>query len=148
MSGRKNVEIRNGTLSGWYFGILEDSDSALRHRVINLRVESMADGIWLYGRGHLIKGCTVGDCSGIGIYLAGAIASGNVVSNCGIYGIQLAAAGNVIGNMVETNASGQYGIYIGTGTTFPNLVMQNTVTGPGNRFTFGSGSVNVSNAGL
>jgi hypothetical protein len=147
MSSRKNVEIRNGTLSGWHYGILEDSSAALRHRVINMRVESMTEGIDLYGRGHLIKGCTVGDCAGNGIYLAGATASGNVVSNCGT-GINLTAAGNVIGNMVETNAIGQTGIYIGTGTTFPNLVMQNTVTGPGTRFVQGGGSVTVSNAGF
>jgi hypothetical protein len=146
MSGRKNVEIRNGTVSGWFYGIYEDSSAALRHRVINMRVESMGDGIYLLGRGHLIKGCTVGDCIGIGIWLAGGIASGNIVSNCALNGIYLTAAGNVIGNTIFTTGSTQYGIYIDT--TAPNLVMQNTVTGPGTHFTLGSGSVNVSNAGF
>ena len=103
MSGRKNVEIRNGTLSGWHIGIQEDSNSGLRHRVINMRVESMtANGIDLSGRGHLITGCSVGDCTGNGINLPGATASGNMVTNCGI-GINLTAAGNVIGNMIETD---------------------------------------------
>jgi hypothetical protein len=146
MSGRKNVEIRNGTLSGWYYGIFEDSASGLRHRLINMRVENISyNGIYLNGRGHLVKGCSVGDCGNAGIYFPGATASGNVVSNCAI-GIDLTAAGNVIGNMVETNASGQTGINIGTAA--PNLVDQNTVTGPGNHFVLGGASVNVSNAGL
>jgi hypothetical protein len=145
MGGRKNVEIRNGTVSNWYIGIYENSTSGLRHRVINMRVESMFYGIYLTGRGHLIKGCTVGDCTIMGIYLAGAIASGNVVTNCGS-GIQLGAAGNVIGNMLETNASGQTGISIATAA--PNLVTQNTVTGPGTHYSLGSGTINVSNAGL
>jgi hypothetical protein len=144
MNGRKNVEIRNGILSGWLEGIWEPSTSGLRHRVINMRVENMTDGIYLNGRGHLVKGCSVGDCSGNGIYLAGATASGNVVTNCG-FGINLIAAGNVIGNMVETNASGQTGINIPTASSFPNLVDQNTVTGPGIRFSGGTGSVITAN---
>ena len=72
-------------------------------------------------------------------------ASGSVVSNCGGLGIYLTAAGNVIGNMVETNASGQTGINIPTATSFPNLVDQNTVTGPGIRFSGGVGSVVTAN---
>jgi hypothetical protein len=111
MSSRKSVEIRNGTVSGWDTGINEIS-TGLRHRVINMRVENALFGINLYGAGHLIKGCTVGDCGGYGISFAGAMASGNIVTNCGS-GIKLAAAGNVIGNMVEPTPASNSGFISG-----------------------------------
>ena len=125
MNNRKNVEIRNGTVSGWHVDIYEDGSSALRHRVINIRVENATIGIRLNGDGHLIKGCTVGNFSGLGIE---------------------ADAGSIIGNTVNNNSSSETGIYILT--TDPNLVTQNTVTGPGTRFFSPGGSVNISNAGF
>ncbi|MFZ5453195.1 MAG: NosD domain-containing protein [Thermodesulfobacteriota bacterium] len=110
MSGRKNVEVRNGTLSGWYMGVKEDYSGASRHRMIGIRAVGNRNGINLSGTSHLIKGCTalpgsfgatmglailgtgtVSDCItkdfDFGIYISSGTVSGNVVSDCanGIY---------------------------------------------------------------
>ena len=166
MNGRKNVEIRNGTLSGWGDGIFENSPSSLRHRVINMRVENATFGIELNGVGSQIRGCTVGDCSGTGISFNDGTASGNVicnceigianafatgiisgneVNNCSLYGIY-AGAGSIIGNTVITTGSVQTGIYIQT--THANLVTQNTVIGSGTHFSSAINTVNVANTNV
>jgi hypothetical protein len=124
MPGRKNVEIRNGTVSGWAGGIYDNTLAALRYRVINMRVENATDGIHLYGGGHLIKGCTVGDC-GCAIFLGG--------------------AGSIIGNTVIA-ISGQIGIYIISDMSDPVLMDQNAVSGAGSHFIpAGTGIVKTAN---
>ena len=45
-NGHKNVEIRNGTISGWDIG-LSDNTAGLRNRALNLRVENCLRGIYL-----------------------------------------------------------------------------------------------------
>jgi hypothetical protein len=142
MNGRKNVEIRNGTLSGCQACIFEGAAAGLGHRVSNMRVESAGIGIELFGSGHLIKGCTALDCAGFGIGFQGT-ASGNVVTNCGTGISTLGGGGVVIGNTVMTTAATQTGIT--TGGVIPTLVTQNAVTGPGTRFVTGPGTVNVAN---
>jgi hypothetical protein len=57
MDGQKNVEIRNGTLSGWYLGIYEENESGVAHRIINVRFQGTIHGVQLGGPGHLIQGC-------------------------------------------------------------------------------------------
>jgi hypothetical protein len=102
MTGRQNVEIRNGTLSGWWQGVREDGGA--RHRALNLRVENSVGGIFFggaVGAQFLVKGCIVDVGIGnVGIYLQGGIASGNVVSSNDGDGIDLADGGNMIGNSV------------------------------------------------
>ncbi|MBU4446981.1 MAG: hypothetical protein KKD99_00240, partial [Proteobacteria bacterium] len=61
MHERSNVEIRNGTISGFFTGINEDSANGTNHRVINIRADSNTRtagvGILLSGLNHLVRGC-------------------------------------------------------------------------------------------
>ena len=82
-SGRKNLEVRNGTLSNWLYGF-NASVSGTNHRVINVRAEGNSNGINLTGLSHLVKGCTASDNSGYGINVVGAATiSSNVVNHNG-----------------------------------------------------------------
>ncbi|MHC4477933.1 MAG: right-handed parallel beta-helix repeat-containing protein [Planctomycetota bacterium] len=72
MSGRSNVEIRNGTVRDFpKLGIYEASkETGRRHRIINVRVISNgSDGIRLKGYGHLVKDCTAIDNGYNGIWV-------------------------------------------------------------------------------
>ena len=187
MVGRNNVEIRNGTMSGWYQCIFEGG-SGLAHRIFNLRFEGVRTGVYLFGSGHLVQGCQatggggigdvafmieqgiVRDCMaknflGVGIWTAsmisGSIISGNVittasagegiathapsliidnaVADCAT-GIR-ANGGSLIGNTVSTSSSSQTGISAITSDIYPTLMDQNTVSGPGTHYNWGSGAV-------
>jgi hypothetical protein len=184
---RKNVEIRNGTVSSWNTGIYEDG-TGMAHRVINIRAEGNIYGIWLKGSCHLIEGClaaaasipfngkgfvlahgTIHGCqaknfpqSGIWVDLAGSIISGNVITNVsdgdGISalgpalitanavlncktGIYCQAEASLIGNTVSNVSIDQTGIAAPAASVRPTLMDQNTVTGPGTHYTWGSGTV-------
>ncbi|MHC1727824.1 MAG: hypothetical protein AB9866_17775 [Syntrophobacteraceae bacterium] len=128
MSGRKNVEIRNGTLRNFARGVTEDSSSSVRHRIINVRVEGNgshaagSSGIDLSGNAHLVKGCTASG-SRFGISINSGTVSGCKVEGCG-FGINIDEAGNAIGNFVVCAATDFAGILGG------NLMLdQNTVMG-------------------
>ena len=149
MGGRKNVEIRNGVVSGWNIGICEaiGPDDSHGHRIFNIRAADNVNGIALAGRDNLIKGCTVLNSTNHGIHLnnIGTI-SNNVVNNC-LLGI-LAYGGNVIGNTVTCN-SGQTGISFSSNTSTYIMVDQNTVNGDGTHKSGGSiATVYGTNAGL
>jgi hypothetical protein len=162
MSGRSNVEIRNGTLSGWWIGIFENGSSLTGHRIINVRVDASGNGFWLSGDA-LVRGCTVtapADNTGYqGIFVSGngivsgctvknfskssptsygiklgqsGICSGNVIINCYV-GLHVNKSGSIIGNTVITNSS-QYGIYLYGVADDYVMLDQNTVMGPGARF--------------
>ena len=138
MSGSKNVEVRNGTVTGWNNGIFE-SGSGLGHRIINVRAVGNNTGIWLGNTGHLVKGCevsatggnpaiyiywigtitgcTVRFATGEGILFWGGIASGNVITGGGAgYGIGANMPGSLVtGNKVSgcgTGISGGYGVSV------------------------------------
>jgi putative cofactor-binding repeat protein len=159
---KNNLEIRNGTLTGWYNGIFADGGNNCRF--INLRVESNNNcGVVLSGYGHLIKGCTISDNNyNYGIYLAGsgtisnnivitnsygiyvnadtglryALISGNLVSNAFTH-IYLSGPGSIIGNTIVTQAS-QTGIDLSAATPsnpLAILVDQNTAGGAGTPIT-------------
>ena len=126
MSGRSNVEIRNGTVRDFYYGIYENSSSGLAgHRVIDVRALSNGPiGIYLGSKNNLVKDCTASD--------NGTSAAGYV------YGIYANAGSTVTGNTAYNNgdsADGDvYGIYLGG----DNLVDQNTAYSNG---TSAAGSV-------
>jgi hypothetical protein len=150
MYGRKNVEIRNGTTTGWTTGVREESlYSGSLHRIINVRAVGNTEGIVLEGRGHLVKGCeatatgvnlgiyiannygTVSGCrvknvDGDGIRVGGGLVSDNVVIFTGThafhrYGINCTGAGVLIkGNKVS---GCYYGVMGGSGLN----VIGNTV---------------------
>lgn len=73
MNGRRNVEIRNGTVQGFTGtyqqggGICETNGTG--HRVIGLRAVSNGRGIVLGGSGHLIKNCSIVENGSYGIHV-------------------------------------------------------------------------------
>ena len=120
MSGRSNVEIRNGTVRDFYDGILENSTSGQGHRVIRVRsVSNGLHGIFLRGSGNLIKDCTVSD-------------NGISASNT-IYGIFAGEGSTVIGNTAYNNGTSVSigyvnGIYTSLGCTVTGNTAYNNGT--------------------
>jgi hypothetical protein len=134
LNGRKNVEVRNGTFQGWGT-VIAESQTGSGHRVLNVRADTNSIGIFLYGMGHLVKGCTALSNASYGIFVEGGTISGNVASQCGT-GIYC-KWGSVIGNSVWCNAN-QKGIEVTTDSQYAAVVDQNAVSGPGTRFSGGS----------
>jgi hypothetical protein len=148
MNGRTNVEIRNGMITNWNFGIYEGG-AGVCHRILNVRLNGCYNGVILYGTGHLIQGCeakgtpgswafyiqkvgAISDCRATnfddtGGYLGdGGIYRGNVITGNGAAssnGLMLenGAQGLMMGNEVN---NGAYGLNFWTGTS----VIDNTVT--------------------
>jgi hypothetical protein len=127
--GRKNVEIRNGTVRGFPGGGIYDSLGGYSYRFINLRLEN--NGIWgialSTGNYHLIQNCNITDNgnSGIGLTGNGCMITGNVVSKNGLRGIACGGSGNsLVGNVVVDNAG--HGFYLSTGATAYYLIDRNT----------------------
>ena len=163
MSGRNNVEVRNGTVRNFgREGIYESSLSGQNHRVINVRVTGNGlagafSGIKLSSKNNLIKDCTVSDNTSYGIYVdIGSTVSGNTCYNNGYSGILTKNGSTIAGNTSSYN--GNNGIYAYSGSTVigntvtynqnwgvwlqgDNLVDQNTVT---NNSQSGSGYGNMS----
>jgi parallel beta-helix repeat protein len=128
ISDASNVEIRNGTVRGFYNGVYSWWTSTMTSsvRAINLRVFSNANyGIFLYGANNLVRDCTVSGTAspgGYGIF----VNSGSSVLNSGAYnnaGIGIYATG-VISNNIALN-NGSVGINTGGGST----ITGNTSTG-------------------
>lgn len=115
MNGRKNVEIRNGTVTRFgNKGIYEENIGAVGHRVISVRVVSNgSSGINLIGAGHTIKNCTVS---------LNGLADSDVCA-----GIDCGYASSVTGNTVfkngEGNTQGVDGITIGRGSTIADNIV-------------------------
>ena len=148
-----NVEVRNGTLSGWNHAI----DMWGTHcRIINLRAQGNAYGINLgTNGGHLVKGCTLKDNTDTGIYANDSTISNNVVSvsTSGFYGIMgngiisgnrvtgphkwgigCDGPSNIIGNTVYSSSGESNGGIVLSGVVdvnLPTVLDQNTVYGPG-----------------
>jgi hypothetical protein len=162
LNAHKNVEIRNGTLRGWYIAIRDQVSGVGRNRAFNIRVENGSYGIQFTGTANMIKGC-ISQTTETGILSNGGTISGNVVANnyIGIaaqgtisgnsttnctYGIGCSGASTIIHNTIVTTTTSQTGIWVYT--TEPNLLMQNTASGPGTRLISGAGTIKVSNAGF
>ena len=112
MSGRSNVEIRNGTVRDFRYGIIEVNASGQNHRVINARsISNGRYGIYLAGSGHLVKNCTASD-------------NGDSAGN-NVTGIWLSSGCTVTGNTVYDNGT-LAGIVVGIQLGAYNLVDQNT----------------------
>ena len=134
MNGRRNVEIRNGTITNFPNNGIFEADSgvlpqASGHRVINVRLMTIgAHGIVLWGSNHTIKDCTVTRTQidieqGFGGITCGHICRviGNVVSENNIVGIRTGSGCVVSDNAV---ADGTFGIIPGTGCS----VIDNTIS--------------------
>lgn len=128
LNGSKNVENRNGTVTGWGTGIIENSNSGILHRIINVRAVGNSTGIHLYGGCHLVKGC---EATATDVQYAIRIAFVSRVSGCKVkfvdgYGIKV-SGGIVSDNVVLSTGTGsnRYGISAGNET----LIKGNKVSG-------------------
>jgi len=142
MAYRSNVEIRNGTISGFTDNGIRAAGSDTNHRIINVRVSGVGtesyvgSGIMLFGSSHLVKDCTVFGKFYTGIWVSsGSRVCGNMVYDNG-QGIQTGAGCSVADNTVYNNQytgiytssagctvsgnttySNNYGIWVSSGST-------------------------------
>jgi parallel beta-helix repeat protein len=128
INGRKNVEIRNGTVRGFNADCIHDALGGESYRIINLRLENNGiRGIYLLGQYHLIQNCNITNNgnSGIGLNASGCMITGNVVCKNGLRGIAVGGAGNsLVGNVVTDN--GTHGFYLTLTAGNPYLIDRNT----------------------
>jgi hypothetical protein len=148
MNGRNNVEIRNGTISGFFGGIFETSFNSNNHRVINIRaLNPGANGsganIGLDGVNHLVKDCFASGNAYGGIGIDGGTISGCVsVGNSG-YGISITVSGSILDNVAKDNPGNGFSVPSGNA-----LVDGNSASGNGTNYSAGgTGTVWGVNAG-
>jgi parallel beta-helix repeat protein len=110
MNGRRNVEIRNGTVRNFgSYGVYERSRATGKagegHGAINVRAVSNGGcGIWLDGYGHLVKDCTAVENGGDGIYAhCDCTLTGNTTNENGGVGIFVDAGCTVTSNTARGN---------------------------------------------
>jgi hypothetical protein len=153
MTGRRNVEVRNGTVRNFNAGIFQGSSDGKNHRVFGVRVLACkTQGIYFYNSDNCqVKDCTVADgCTVTGatgnVYaiLVGvnSIVSGNTVQNnggassCSVYGISAGNNCKITGNTVSDNgiaSTGQavVGIWAGLACTVTdNSIVNNGDNAP------------------
>jgi parallel beta-helix repeat protein len=122
MIARSNVEIRNGTVRGFYRGIYESDSSGNNHRVINVRVvRNTRDGIHLMGSKHLVKDCTASD-------------NGNSASDF-VYGIYVGTGSTVTGCTASDNGASASDEVYGIRADIGGMVTGNTACGNGDSAT-------------
>lgn len=132
---RNNVEVRNGTVSGWEMGISGGvSATGKGNRVIGVRAVGNTIGVWLggSGTGNLIEGCTAipGNFgSGDGLGSSGGTITGCTVMNFNTRGIYIYGGGTVSNNVI-LNCTGYYGcgiMALGKTTISHNVVSNCTI---------------------
>jgi hypothetical protein len=129
MNGRTNVEIRNGTISGFNTGIEADSSTSSNHRISNVRANNNNNtGIQLNGDNHVVQGCA---CLGNGtngiLLLSSGMITGCVAKGNGT-GIALQGAGSVIGNFANNNTL--FNFVLGTSDTKTEIMVdRNSASG-------------------
>jgi hypothetical protein len=140
----KNIEIRNGTITGFYMGVWGNDtlDGGGHHRIFNLRTEGNTYGIWMNGNDILINGCTAtqgsfGSGAGLTIANGTGVISDCKVMNFNVHGIKI-LKGIVSGNVVKNCG---YGILAGYGNSTTNLICYNQVIDCTRGIEFWSGSV-------
>lgn len=110
--GRKNVEVRNGTVSGFPAGGIYGSGGN-NYRFINLRLEK--NGIWginvSTGYYHLIQNCNASENGNTGIAAGyGCKVIGNISCKNGLRGIACEEGSSLLGNVVADNNT--HGFYL------------------------------------
>jgi hypothetical protein len=100
------VEVRNGTVRGFYYGILEASSSGASHRVINMRAVNNNTGILLNGKNHLVQDCTGSNNTSTGIHVVSGKIVGCMACNNSSSGISLSTSGSIINNVADFNYYG------------------------------------------
>jgi hypothetical protein len=157
-----NVEVRNGTLSGWNNAI---NMWGTQCRVINLRAQGNFYGIMLGNNGgHVVKGCTLKDNIYVGInafdstisnnvvnvsaggmdaIIGDGIISGNRITGPHNRGIFCTGPSNIIGNNVYSGGNeGAGGILLSDvkDVNSPTVIDQNSVYGPSPHYLGGNNS--------
>ena len=130
MNSRTNVQVRNGTIRDFYYGIYEESTNGKEHQVIDVRVISnLYTGIYLLSKGNRVKDCTVAQNGFNGIFSAAAsIVTGNVVCDNEGHGLQTGPSSIVTGNTVYKCRS--FGIVVNWASTVAsNIAYDNTYDG-------------------
>ena len=142
MDGRNNVEIRNGTIMGFTEGIWETSASGAKHRLINLRLDTCHDAIYLSGSNHLVKDCTAAN-NVYGIWINGGTISNCVACDNTNTGIRLSVgSGSVLGNIANNNTIHNFSL--GTANTATNIMVnRNSASGLTPDYYMPSGSTGV-----
>ena len=110
LNGRKNVEIRNGTVRGFFTGIYEASpDNGANHRILNIRADYNnipgGVGIYLLGKNHLVRDCKASFNAHEGIIIGSGTITTCVASNNGSYGI-IMGDGSLLENVATNNGAG------------------------------------------
>ena len=125
INSRSNVEIRNGTIKGfYYYGIYGNSEYGEGYRVIGVRVikngvSSSGHDIRLFGRGNLVKDCTAVGNGSDGINVSnGSTVINNTAYNNGSNGIHTVYGCTVSNNTAYNNGSS--GISALRGSTVSN----------------------------
>jgi hypothetical protein len=139
---QKNIEVRNGTVTGWSIGVYGNDGGGAHHRLINLRANGNTYGIWMNGDDVLIQGCTAapgsfGSSSGYGltIYNFSGAVTGCTVTGFPENGIFI-DAGRVSGNAVQ--GCNGIGIYARSSATISYNTVGYCATGISNS---GGGSI-------
>ncbi len=128
ISPQYNVEVRNGTVAGFRYGINEINSNAANCRILNIRAANNFIGINMSGLNHLIKNCTATANTAVGIGCPGSgLITDNVASNNGSIGISLVGPGSLLGNTACNNSLANF--VMGNGGADSILVDRNSAFG-------------------
>jgi hypothetical protein len=135
-----NIEVRNGTVNGFYTGV-EAWGSSRNIRVFNVRAQNNTYGIYLNGDSHLIK-----NCSGVGNTHTGMGMDSGQIIDCiatnNVWGIQFFhGPGSVMGSTAYNNS--EYNFYVGSGSATAILVDRNSAFGRTPNYYFYPGTTGI-----
>ena len=116
-----NLEVRNGTVSGFNAGVV---GAGANIRVSRIRAFNNAWGIWVAGDNPLIEGC-ISSNNDHGILVGSGRISGCVANNNSNQGIALNGPGALIGNVANNNSLG-FGF---SDLPAPTMVDRNSASG-------------------
>ena len=127
----RNVEIRNGTVSGFTVGV---AGTFANERVSRIRAFNNNWGIWVPGSNPLIEGC-ISSNNDHGILVGSGRISGCVANNNTNQGIAMNGTGAVIGCVANNNGTG---FALNPPTSKPIMVDQNSADGNGTNYGIGT----------
>jgi hypothetical protein len=137
LGGMNNVEIRNGTIRNFEYGVRGDDNNTFNQRLINVRITECLTGVRIHGNNHIVKDCTFSNNT-YALYLLNGMISGCVASNNNL-GIRLDLSGSVIGNIANNNTGINF--YFGASAlNTPILVNGNSANGLAVNYVIAAGS--------
>ncbi|MCX5890244.1 MAG: hypothetical protein NTY36_12405 [Deltaproteobacteria bacterium] len=126
-----NVEIRNGTVSGFGAGVIGAAGSERVNRII---AQNNTYGIWVANGNPSIEGCTCSN-NDKGILVGNGWIASCIANNNTDWGINLNGPGSVVGCVANNNGTGF--VLAANGPT-PMMVDQNSASGNGHNYNSGS----------